>query len=148
MHSKFCPIYLIYVIRWNSLYFEKKIDSVLSRKSQSMSEEKVRVNKLLPYQNNYTNTPLDTMNKKICSLSLQPHYFKSFYSSNTRMHSSRMRTTRSLTVSPYLIVSNAQPPRATMHTPQKDYNSCSIKWTKFAMTKVFHKLPAIQDCEY
>ena len=44
----------------------------------------------------------------------------------TRMHSSRMHTTRSLTVSPYLIIfhacppprsNHACPPRATMHAP-------------------------------
>ena len=43
----------------------------------------------------------------------------------TRMHSGRMRTAHSLTVSPYLVVSNtcppgsnhACPPRATMHAP-------------------------------
>ena len=33
------------------------------------------------------------------------------------MHSSRMRTARSLTVSPYLVVSHAPPPGATTHAP-------------------------------
>ena len=37
----------------------------------------------------------------------------------TRMHSSRMRTARSLTVSPYLVVSHACPPGATTHTPPR-----------------------------
>ena len=37
----------------------------------------------------------------------------------TRMHSSRMRTARSLIVSLYLVVSHARPPGATMHTPQE-----------------------------
>ena len=35
----------------------------------------------------------------------------------TRMHSSRMRTARSLIVSAYLIISHAHPPGATMHAP-------------------------------
>ena len=35
----------------------------------------------------------------------------------TRMHSSRMRTTRSLIVSLYLVVSHARPPQATTHAP-------------------------------
>ena len=33
------------------------------------------------------------------------------------MHSSRMRTARSLIVSPYLVVSHARPPGATTHAP-------------------------------
>ena len=38
--------------------------------------------------------------------------------SENRMHSSRMRTARSLTASPYLVVSHAcPPPGATMHAP-------------------------------
>ena len=41
----------------------------------------------------------------------QRHTFK------TRMHSSRMRTARSLIVSPYLVVSHACPPGATTHAP-------------------------------
>ena len=47
----------------------------------------------------------------------------------TRMHSSRMRTTRSLTVSPYLVVSHTcppeqprtLPPRATTHAPWSNH---------------------------
>ena len=47
----------------------------------------------------------------------------------TRMHSSRMRTARSLIVSPYLVVSHARPPRsnhvcppvATMHAPRSNH---------------------------
>ena len=35
------------------------------------------------------------------------------------MHSSRMRTARSLTVSPYLVVSHACPPRSTTHPPEQ-----------------------------
>ena len=37
------------------------------------------------------------------------------------MHSSRMRTARSLTVSPYLIISHARPPGATTHTPWSNH---------------------------
>ena len=45
----------------------------------------------------------------------------------TRMHSSRMRTARSLTVSPYLVVSytprsnHVRPPRATTHTLRSNH---------------------------
>ena len=35
----------------------------------------------------------------------------------TRMHSSRMRTARSLTVPPYLVVSHARPPRSNHASP-------------------------------
>ena len=39
----------------------------------------------------------------------------------TRMHSSRMRTARSLIISPYLIVSHTCPPGATTHAPQSNH---------------------------
>ena len=43
------------------------------------------------------------------------------------MHSSRMRTARSLTVSVYLIVSHARPPGAAMHAPlQKGGGACVV----------------------
>ena len=42
----------------------------------------------------------------------------------TRMHSSRMRTARSLIVSPYLVVSHACPPGATMHAPPRSNYAC------------------------
>ena len=41
----------------------------------------------------------------------------------TRMHSSRMRTARSLIVSPYLVVSHT-PPRATTHAPPESNHAC------------------------
>ena len=43
----------------------------------------------------------------------------------TRMHSSRMRTARSLIVSPYLVVSHSRPPRATTHArPPRSNHAC------------------------
>ena len=53
---------------------------------------------------------------------------------HTRMHSSRMRTAHSLTVSLYLIVSHACPPpcmRATTHAPQSNH-ACPPEATMYA----------------
>ena len=62
----------------------------------------------------------------------------------TRMHSSRMRTARSLIVSPYLVISQAPPPqsnhahppgsnhtppRATMHAPPQSNHTCPPRAT-------------------
>ena len=43
------------------------------------------------------------------------------------MHSSRMRTACSLTVSAYLIVSHAHPPGAALHAPLQSNHACPLK---------------------
>ena len=54
----------------------------------------------------------------------QPYWYSSTrFISITRMHSSRMRTARSLTVSPCVVISHTCPPPlgATMHAPQSNH---------------------------
>ena len=48
------------------------------------------------------------------------------------MHSSRMRTARSLTVSAYLIVSHARPPGAALHAPLQSNHACPPEATTHA----------------
>ena len=66
-----------------------------------------------------------------------------------RMHSSRMHTARSLTVSRYLIISQAHTPRATTHAPPTQNNhthpqsnhACPLGATKHAPPKQPHMPP-------